>query len=119
MSAEAVSLTAPFSLRRRGVERKLLVGCGVATPDPALRKALIDAHHWAGALRNGTPLHQIARTAGHHDAHLRTRTPLAFLSPRIQRAILDGSQPVELALERLVRQTLPLDWADQERLCGL
>ncbi len=67
---------------------------------------------------SGTPLHEVARAAGHHDAHIRTRTPLAFLSPRIQRAILDGTQPVELTLERLVRQTLPLDWADQERLCG-
>ena len=118
LASEGVSLCVPFSLRRRGVERKLVAGSRIASPDPALRKALADAHRWARALRGGIPLHEVARAAGHHDALIRTRTPLAFLSPRIQRAILEGTQPVELTLERLVRQTLPLDWVDQERLCG-
>jgi hypothetical protein len=119
LASDVLSLSVPFSLRRRGVEQKLVAGSRAAAPDPALRKALADAHRWAKALRGGTPLHEIARAAGHHDAHIRTRAPLAFLSPRIQRAILDGTQPVGLTLERLVRQTLPLDWSDQERFCGL
>jgi hypothetical protein len=119
LAPEAMSLSAPLSLRRRGVEQKLMAGPRAATPNTALRKALADAHRWARSLRSGTPLHDVARAAGHHAAHLRTRTPLAFLSPRIQRAIVEGTQPVDLTLERLVRQTLPLDWTDQERLCGL
>ena len=115
----AMSLTAPFSLRRRGVELKLLAGKVAPAPDPALRKALGDAHRWAMAIQSGTPLHDVARAEGHRESQIRTRTPLAFLSPKIQRAILEGTQPVDLTLERLVRRTLPLDWESQERLCRI
>ena len=31
-------------------------------------------------------------------------------------AIIDGTQPVALTLETLVRTRIPLGWADQERL---
>ena len=52
------------------------------------------------------------------DPSLRTRLPLAFLSPRIQAAILEGAQPPDLTLERIVRAGVPLDWSEQERLFG-
>ncbi len=119
LAPEAVSMSVPFALRRRGAERKLLAGAREATSDPALRKALTDAHRWAGALRNGNspspncPDRWTSRCPS-PDTHA-----AGFPLPRNQRAILDGTQPVELTLERLVRQTLPLDWADQERLYGL
>lgn len=118
LASQVLSLTIPIRLRRRGVEMKFVAGATIPAPDPVLRDALAKAHRWASALKSGTPLQEIARAAGHRDALVRTRTPLAFLSPKIQRAILEGTQPVDLTLERLVRQTLPLDWADQERLCG-
>ena len=118
LASQVLSLTVPIRLRRRGVEMKFVSGATITKPDPVLRDALGKAHCWAQALKAGTPLHEIARAAGHHDALVRMRIPLAFLSPKIQRAILDGTQPVDLTLERLVRQSLPLDWQDQERLCG-
>jgi site-specific DNA recombinase len=118
LASQVLSLTVPIRLRRRGVEMKFVTGATITKPDLVLRDALGKAHRWAQALKAGTPLHEIARAAGHHDALVRTRTPLAFLSPKIQRAILEGTQPIDLMLERLVRQTLPLDWQDQERLCG-
>jgi len=49
---------------------------------------------------------------------IRIRAQLAFLSPRIQAAILDGSQPPDLSLERIVRTGVPLDWSEQERVFG-
>ena len=113
------ALTTPLTLQRRGVELKLLAGKVVPASDPALRKALGDAHRWAMAIQSGTPLHDVTRTAGHRESQIRTRTPFAFVSPRIQCAILEGTQPVDLTLEYLVRRTLPLDWASQERLCGI
>ncbi|MFZ1661275.1 MAG: recombinase family protein [Paracoccaceae bacterium] len=93
LASDVLSIAAPFALRRRGIEMKLLAGQPIPSPDPALRKALADAHRWTQALKSGNPLHEIARTAGHHDAYIRTRAPLAFLS-------------------------LPLDWSEQELLCG-
>ena len=36
--------------------------------------------------------------------------PLAFFSPRIQAAILDGRQPREPSVELILRIGIPLDW---------
>jgi len=41
------------------------------------------------------------------------------VSARIQKVIIDGTQPVDLTLERLIRMTLPLAWDAQEKLLGI
>jgi hypothetical protein len=113
------TITAPVRLRRRGVEAKLVIGTKAPSPDPVLRKALAEAHAWATALRSGTPLKGIAMQSGHHDVLIRTRGQLAFLSPKIQTAIRDGTQPPDLTLKRILSRPVPLDWHDQERLYSL
>lgn len=50
---------------------------------------------------------------------LKTRAPLAFLSPGIQFAIRDGTVPPELTLHRILQRPIPLDWQEQERLYGV
>ncbi len=79
---------------------------------------LIRAHGWARDLKAGVQLMEIARRESVPGAFIRTRAQLAFLSPKIQAAILDGTQPPELTLKRLVSVTHPLDWAEQERQFG-
>ena len=108
-----------FQIRRRGVEAKIIVGGRPAAPDTVLLRTLRDAHQWTEALKKGKPLGDIAHAAGHHEVHIRTRSQLAFLSPRIQRAIAGGTLPPEVTLQHLMIHTLPLDWTEQERLCGL
>jgi len=98
---------------------RLVIGNAAPCSDPVLLRSLLDAHRWAAALRPGASLTTLAHSAGHLPHHIRTRTALAFLSPKVQAAILVGSQPPELCLDRLVRQVLPLDWQAQERLCGI
>lgn len=68
------------------------------------------------ALKAGTPMSSVAMDAGHHEPHIRTRAPLAFLSPRLQQAILDGTLPPEITLERVLKAKIPLDWDAQEKL---
>ncbi|WP_271950134.1 MULTISPECIES: recombinase family protein [Ruegeria] len=109
-------VTASFDLRRRGVEVKVIAGDTVPQPDPHLRSMLIRAHGWARDLKAGVQLMEIARRESVPGAFIRTRAQLAFLSPKIQAAILDGTQPPELTLKRLVSVTHPLDWAEQECL---
>lgn len=109
-------ITASFGLRRRGVEAKVIAGDMAPQPDPHLRSMLIRAHGWARDLKAGVQLMEIARRESVPGAFIRTRAQLAFLSPKIQAAILDGTQPPELTLKRLVSVTHPLDWSEQERL---
>ena len=42
---------------------------------------------------------------------------MAFLAPDIVEAILDGSQPGELELERLMKG-IPIGWNEQRRALG-
>ncbi|WP_377189759.1 recombinase family protein [Ruegeria meonggei] len=109
-------ITASFDLRRRGVEAKVIAGNMAPQPDPHLRSMLIRAHGWARDLKAGVQLMEIAHRESVPGAFIRTRAQLAFLSPNIQTAILDGSQPPELTLKRLVSVTHPLNWNEQERL---
>ncbi|MEM6658740.1 MAG: hypothetical protein AAF625_11680 [Pseudomonadota bacterium] len=111
-------VTASFDLRRRGVEAKVIAGDMAPQADPHLRSMLIRTHGWARDLKAGVQLMEIARRESVPSAFIRTRAQLAFLSPKIQAAILDGTQPPELTLKRLVSVTHPIDWSEQERLFG-
>lgn len=96
-----------------------MVGSPAPEPDPVLFRTLADAHRWVTELRAGTPLGDIARTAGHHDAFIRTRGQLAFLSPPLQLAIRDGTLSPEFTLRRMLRRPIPHDWEEQARLFGM
>ena len=116
--ADTCTIVAPVQLRRRGVEARLAIGDRRPAPDAVLCRALGAAQRWRDQLIAGTPLAEIARQDGIAEAQLRSRLPLAFLSPRIQAAILEGRQPPDLCLERIVRGGVPLDWAAQARRFG-
>ncbi|WP_170610886.1 recombinase family protein [Ruegeria arenilitoris] len=113
-----LAIEAPFELRRRGVEGKVVIGEREPTPDRTLLRALSQAHVWAAELRSGKPLSKIATATGHAESYVRNRSQLAFLSPEIQSAILEGRQPTNLTLERIIRKPIPLDWDAQARLYG-
>lgn len=116
VAADILRVERPFTLRRRGVEAKLVVGATRPNPDPVLRRKRRDAHRWTAALTSGTPIDASASEAGHHDPHIRTRAQLSFLSPRLQAAIVEGTLRPDIALKRILKTQIPLDWAAQERL---
>jgi hypothetical protein len=83
-----------------------------ARRDPVLIKALRSAHAMLDHDRKGRPL--LSEVPG--PRYQRRLARLAFLSPRLQQAIIEGRQPLGLTLEHLVRNPLPLRWDEQERL---
>ncbi|GKY89260.1 recombinase family protein [Sinisalibacter aestuarii] len=114
----ALSIEAPFALRRRGVEGKIIVGDRAPQPDRTLLRAISQAHAWVADLSGGKPLGEIAAATRHSESYIRTRAQLAFLAPAIQSAILEGRQPADLTLERIIRKPVPLDWDAQARVYG-
>jgi hypothetical protein len=84
-----------------------------------LIRVLADAHRWTKAQRSGTPLGETARRKGHAESYIRTRARLAFLSPRLQLAILNGTHSPQITAKRLMQRTLPLDWSAQAHLFGM
>jgi hypothetical protein len=66
-----------------------------------------------------TSVRAIALHAGCSEGYVRQIVELAFLAPEITLAILRGTQPRHLTVDRLVRRTMPLSWDRQRRLFGL
>ena len=104
-----------ITLRRRGVELRIIAGDCEPAPDDVLIRVVAEARAWAKALKSGTPLATLAKTTGRSEPYIRVRLPLAFLSPKLQIAILDGRQRPDLSVARLISQDIPLDWAEQDR----
>jgi DNA invertase Pin-like site-specific DNA recombinase len=119
LNPNLLTLTAPFTTRRRGAETKIIAADQTQQPDATLIRALRQAHLWADKLKSGIPMQKIARHAGVTDRYIARLVPLTGLSPKIQRLILNGAHPADLTLEKLVRHPLPLGWADQEGVFGI
>jgi site-specific DNA recombinase len=61
--------------------------------------------------------HEIADREGINERYVGKVIMLAFLSPEITTAIIEGTQPADLTTERLIRDLdLPLDWQSQAAL---
>lgn len=118
IDSSVLHVRAPFALRRRGVEGRIIVGDREPQPDRIILRALSIAHVWTAELRRGKPLSEIAAATTHSESFIRIRSQLAFLSPQIQGAILEGRQPTHLTLERIIRKPVPLDWNVQATSYG-
>ncbi|MBT3787797.1 MAG: recombinase family protein [Alphaproteobacteria bacterium] len=119
LSGELAALEVPWQFRRRGVEAKIIVGNPAPEPDQTLIRMLSLAHQWLEQVKAGLPLKQIARKQGVTPAYIRTRTKLAFLSPKIQQAIVAGNFPPAFTTNRILQAKIPLDWREQDTLFGV
>jgi DNA invertase Pin-like site-specific DNA recombinase len=119
----AVQLTAAAVFTRRGAETKLVLP-GLAQQkqtakcDPALIKAIARGRAWFEELATGRArsLQELAKRDGISRRYIRRLVGLAFLSPQLVEAILQGRQSVELTATRLTELDLPLDWTEQHKL---
>jgi hypothetical protein len=122
-SEGAVELTAEVALMRRGAETKLVLP-GLAQQkhssrcDPALIKAIARGRAWFEELATGRArsLQELAKRDGISRRYIRRLVGLAFLSPDLVEAILQGRQSVELTATRLTELDLPLNWTEQHKL---
>jgi hypothetical protein len=122
-SDSAVELTAAVAFTRRGAETKLVLP-GLAQQnhnsrcDPALIKAIARGRAWFEELATGRArsLQELAERDGTSRRYIRRLVGLAFLSPHLVEAILQGRQSVELTVTRLTELDLPLDWTEQHKL---
>jgi hypothetical protein len=78
--------------------------------NPALLKALGRAHAWLRMLLQDKTdsIEDLARQANKHRGDIAPILRLAFLSPNITQAILEGSQPPDFTLAKLLDMDIPL-----------
>jgi site-specific DNA recombinase len=119
-------VTVPIRCRLRGGRTWLTAPQGMPATqrvhrDAVLIRALRAAHRTVAGIGfrcgdGGFEAGQKLRLANTHERRL---CRLAFLAPDIQQRIMDGHQPLNMTLERLIKEGVPTSWAEQRRRFGL
>jgi hypothetical protein len=87
---------------------------------PSLVRAVARAHDWMDRITRGELKNQraLAQHFGLNERYVSKIISLAFLSPYITEAILEGIQPPHLSLDSCMRH-IPLEWSQQQSLFTL
>jgi site-specific DNA recombinase len=117
---DAISIEAKAQLKRCGGEIRLLLadaGHNRAHPVPSLVRAVARANDWVDRILKGEISNQraLAKETGFDERYISRIIPLAFLSPDITEAILEGKQLPDLSLGKSVEQ-IPLEWTRQRAM---
>ncbi len=122
---DIVTIERPMTIRRRGVETRLVLRDG-STPSRAPDRAMVDlvarAHLYFSTLTDGSGKSLSDVASLHHTnlSEVSRLLPLAVLAPKIIDAILSGKQPPELTAQHFSRLAdLPLQWNAQCELLGI
>ena len=86
----------------------------------ALLTAIAKARAWIDDLVKGqvSSFAEIAEREGKVERHIRFLVPLAFVSPQLITAIIEGSAQSDITATELVK-SLPYSWVEQKRRIGL
>src|SRR5689334_4665963 len=119
----------PLTIRRRPGRKTIVSPAGATSADhctvprradPAMVKALARAFRWKRMLENGryASISEIAAAEKLDRGYIGSILRLTLLAPDIVEAILDGRQPEDLGLPRLL-EPFPLEWCEQRRRLGV
>ena len=123
----SVTVSVPLTIRRRGGRKQIIGPDGALAPqsdggasvipvngDPALIKALARGFRWRRMLEEGrySSISEMAKAERIGRGYLGSLLRLTLLAPDLVEAILDGRQPDDVSLLRLL-QPLPQNWSEQ------
>jgi hypothetical protein len=122
-SSGQLMLLIEAQLKRAGKGVRLIVGAGApAKPDDGLIRLLAQAFDARDQLFSGQydSVEDMAAQLGTSGTYVTSLVRLTYLNPDIVRAILDGRQPADLSMTRLMgaSKDLPHDWATQRQYLG-
>jgi hypothetical protein len=129
IASQSLTVRVPLAIRRRGGRKVIVTPDGEiaagAPPlpcraDPSLVKALARAHRWKRLLEAGrhASISEMAASERIDRGYLGRILLLTLLAPDIVEAILDGRQPLDLTLPKLMKP-FPLEWERQRAAWGL
>ena len=84
--------------------------------DSALIRAIVTAQAWVEEIKAGRSFSDIMQAHNIPEGMIWKRIRLAFLSPKILQAIVDGTSDRDLTIKMLTKHELPLDWSEQQAL---
>ena len=118
---ELFTIAIDAQLKRCGGEIRLVIASGTEIQRPRrqsvpLIKAVARAYRWPEKIMHGEfqSRQSVAQFADVDQRYAGRILQFAFLAPDIVEAILDGRQPAELTVQKLLRG-VPMSWAEQHR----
>ena len=85
-------------------------------PNHALIRAIVTAQAWVDEIKAGRSVSDIMQAHNIPEGMIWKRIRLAFLSPKIIHAIVEGTTNNELSIKMLTKHDLPVEWSEQEAL---
>jgi len=121
-NAESISIKSPHNMKRRGVEKKIILpGNNTISKDQNLMALIARSHRWLHDLKEGrvNNITEIAANENMDDGDVSRFIQFAFLAPEIVTSIFEGRQPLDLTSEKLKRLgSLPRSWSEQKSRLG-
>ena len=116
LDLELLRIEEPVTLRKRTNGTKLTWVGYKGEPNHALMRAIVTAQAWVEEIKAGQSVSDIMQAHNIPEGMIWKRIRLAFLSPNLLQAIVDGTSNRDLTIKMLTRHDLPLDWSDQQAL---
>lgn len=113
---DALTITAPFQHRKRGVETRLILAGQQLARDTVLLRNIARAHCWLDQIKAGRNFEEIAADAGTSKRRVQQVVGLALLAPDIIRSALQGQQATGFTTRWYLQHPMPSDWTEQRLL---
>lgn len=113
---ETLTFMAPFTLRRRGVETKLLLEGDTIARDETLLRNVARGHAYLEMIISGLTVQQVAEAHTLSARRIQQTLEFAFLSPDVVRQVVEGQQPACLTADWCLKHEIPVDWTAQPGL---
>lgn len=111
-----LSIASPFQLRRKGVETRIVLGGETAEIDHTLIRNIVKAIGWFEAVKLGQTFTEIAAKEKTSARRVQDLIGLAFLAPDIIGQVLNGTLPLHVTTNYLIRNGVPADWSEQRAM---
>jgi hypothetical protein len=113
INRDALAMEGGFTVRRRGVEAKLLLGDTSSGVDRTLLKNVAQGWVWFEEIKAGASMQAIANREAITQRRVAHLVDLAFLAPDIVQSIAEGRQPPTLTADSLIRSRHRMLWPQQ------
>ena len=109
-----LAIVMPWSIRRRGVETSFVIGGAKRENDRNLIARISLGNRWFGEIKTGASISGIASREGVTRQRVGQVLKLAFLSPVLIDDAINGRQPSDLTVDRIIKAPHLELWANQQ-----
>jgi len=125
LDGDCLVFRVPLQIKRRRGRKEIIAPAGIegamageTRTNQGLAVTIARAHRWRELLESGryATIGELARDVGVDNSYLARVVRLTLLAPDIVEAILDGTEPDGLSLEKLYQA--PVEWEEQRGMLG-